>query len=344
MTQPRSAVRNAPASLASELRASVTKLAGEIGERNCYRPAGLEAAARWVERELAAAGLATRRVPVNVPADPFLQCGPTTVWNIEANKPGGARAREVLVVGAHYDSKVDTPQWFDNGPPRPDRRGTPGANDNATGVAALIALARRLSGVHLDRSIRFVAFVNEEPPFFQTDAMGSRCYARGCANDRFHTIAGMINLDTLGCYSAQGRAKRVPLAGLIGLPDRPDYVAFLSNWSSRRFRDECATIFRRHCSVAVRGAALPIFCRPLAWSDDWAFWQERIPAISVTDTAFQRSEHYHALTDTPDRLDYEPMAEVVWALGQVVAAVASPSGQAVPAPAARPSHRKTTAA
>lgn len=320
-----SAAESAPARLAGELFTTVSKLAGEIGERNVYRPDNLEAAARWIEEELRATGLETRRIPVEVPCQPRYGCGSMTVWNIEAVHLGRERAREVLVVGAHYDSKVDTPRWYDNGPPRPDRPGTPGANDNASGIAAVLALARLLSGAPAERTIRFLAFVNEEPPFFQTDAMGSRVYARECANDPAQKIVAMIAPDTLGCYSRRPRKKRVPLAGLIGLPDRPDYVAFLSNWSSGRFARECARVFRRHSSLAVRTLALPSFCRPIAWSDDWAFWQQGIPAFSVTDTAFQRCEAYHELGDTPDRLNYEPMAEVVWGLKHVVSVVANPA-------------------
>lgn len=315
----------ARADLAADLLASVRKLAREIGERNIYRPANLEAAAEWIETQFRATGLETRRLPVEIDANPRFGCPPTTVWNIEAVLDGRDRAREVLVVGAHYDSKVDTPQWYDNGPPRPERRGTPGANDNASGVAAMLALARLLAETASERTIRFVAFVNEEPPFFQTDAMGSRAYARTCANDSAHTVVAMLSLDTIGCYSRRPRKKRVPLAGLIGLPDRPDYVAFLSNWSSGRLARECAKVFRRHSTIAVRTLVLPVLCRPLAWSDDWSFWQEGIPAFAISDTAFQRSDAYHELNDTPDQLDYEPMAEVVWGLKHVIEAIAQPA-------------------
>ena len=313
-----------PASLPGELRADVTTLSAGIGERNCYRPENVEAAAAWIEAQFADAGLAPRRLAVAVPAGPPYDCGAMTVWNIEAEKRGTTRPSEVIVVGAHYDSKVATPGWHDHGPPLPDRPGTPGANDNASGVAAVLALARMLANVPTERTIRFVAFVNEEPPFFQTDAMGSRVYARSCAADKSSSVVGAITPDTIGCYSAQPRTKRPFLPGWAGLPARPDYIAFLANRSSRRFCHDCAGVFQQHSPIAARVLALPAISRRVAWSDDWAFWQEGIPAFTPTDTAFLRHDDYHGPTDTADHLDYAPMADVVWALRYAVEAVANP--------------------
>jgi antitoxin component of MazEF toxin-antitoxin module len=327
--QPASATRAThkptPVDLPDELRASVTMLASRIGERNCYRPEGLEAAAAWIESEFTSAGLAPRRLPVPVPGGPPFDCGAQTVWNIEAEKRGTTRPDEVIVIGAHYDSKVATAAWHDHGPPLPDRPGTPGANDNASGVATVLALARMLADVPTERTIRFVAFVNEEPPFFRTEAMGSRVYARSCAGDPSAHVVGMFTPETLGCYSERPHRKRWRIAGLAGLPDRSDYVAFLGNGASRRFLAECADVFRKHSPVAVRTAALPAVSSRVAWSDDWSFWQEGIPAFTVTDTAYLRSDDYHELADTADRLDYGPMAEVVWGLRCVVEALTDPN-------------------
>jgi hypothetical protein len=313
-----------PSDLPDELRADVTMLASQIGERNCYRPDNLEAAASWIEQQFAATGLQTRRLPVNVPAGPPYDCGKMRVWNIEAEKRGGKLANKAIIIGAHYDSRVATPGWRDHKPLLKDRKGTPGANDNASGVAATLALARMLAHVPTERTIRFVAFVNEEPPFFLTDTMGSRIYARSCAEDRSLSVVGMISPETLGCYSIQSRKKRMRVAGLFGLPDRPDYIAFLSNRSSREFCRACVGTFRKHSPMAARTLALPAVCRRMAWSDDWSFWQEGIPAFTVTDTAWLRHDDYHELTDTTDRLDYAPMADVVWGLQHVVEVLANP--------------------
>jgi hypothetical protein len=314
-------------SLTDWLRADVGVLASQIGERNCFRPNRLEAAAAWIESQLTAIGLAPQRLPCPVPPGAPYHCGPCTAWNLEAEKRGAELAHEVVIVGAHYDSKVATPRWYSAGTPLPHQPGTPGANDNASGVAALLALARALADVPTRRTVRFVAFANEEPPFFQRPAMGSRLYARACARDRSSRIVGAVIAETLGCYSTQGRrTKRIPGAELLGLPDRPDYVAFLANWPSRFLMRAGASAFRRHASIAVRTVALPDFWGLAGWSDDWSFGREGIPAFAVTDTAFLRSDHYHELTDTPDRLDFEPFAEVVAGLAAMVEVLANPTG------------------
>ena len=313
-----------PAELPDELRRSVTVLAAEIGERNCYRPEQLEKAATWIESQFKAAGLATRRLPVKVPAGKPFECGEMTVWNIEAVKRGTGRADEVIVIGAHYDSKVAMKKWNGHSGPLIDAKGTPGANDNASGVGAVLALARMLAEIPTGRSIRFVAFVNEEPPFFQTESMGSRAYARLCAEEGGSKVVGMLTPETLGCFSARPRKKRLRIASLFGLPDRSDYIAYLCNRSSRGFARHCADIFRKHAPVTVRSTAVPAFCRMVAWSDDWSFWQEGIPAFAITDTAYLRCDDYHELSDTPDRIDYRPMAEVVWGLKYVVEQLANP--------------------
>jgi hypothetical protein len=310
--------------LAEGLRSDVEMLATRIGERNGYRPERLEAAAGWVEERLRGSGLTTRRLPVPVPPGAPYECGPQMAWNLEAEKPGTDLAHEVLIVGAHYDSKVATPRWYSSGSPQPDRPGTPGANDNASGVAAVLALARLLADIPTARTVRFVAFANEEPPFFQRRAMGSRIYARACVQDPSSRVVGAIIAETLGCYSRQGRTKRIPFASWIGLPARADYVAFLANWGSRHLMRAGASAFRRGASIELRAVALPDFWGLAGWSDDWSFAREGIPAFAVTDTAFLRSDHYHELTDTADRLDYGPMAEVVRGLAFMVEALANP--------------------
>jgi hypothetical protein len=313
-----------PGTLRGDLQTTVNKLATQIGERNCYRTNALEAAAAWIDQQFCLAGLKPRRLPVAVPAGPPYDCGAMTVWNLEAEKRGTTRANEVIVVGAHYDTKVATRSWTGRGPPLVNERGTPGADDNASGVAALLAVARALAHVSTERTIRFVAFVNEERPFYQTDAMGSVVYARLCRAMTNEFIVGMISLDTLGCYSAQPHHKRFwfSFASLIGLPAKPDYVTFLSNRYSRRFARECAEVYRVHSPVPARTSR----CRRwklVAWSDDWSFWRVGIPDFSFTDTAFLRHDHYHEISDTEEKLNYAPMADVVWGLRHVIERLAN---------------------
>ena len=158
-------------SLADELRRDVTRLAVDIGERNILnRPQQLAQAADWIEAELKAAGLAPERQEYEVSGG--------TCCNVEAEIRGSKQ--DIVIVGAHYDT----------------RPGTPGANDNTSGVAATLALARRFSKCKPDRTLRFVAFVNEESPYAHTDRMGSRVYARRC-RERNENVVGMMSLATI---------------------------------------------------------------------------------------------------------------------------------------------------
>ena len=140
----------------ASLKRSVDTLAGRIGRRNTQHPAALTAAAQLIETELAKAGLKVER-------QGFLADG-MEVANLVTAIAGGAAAREIVIVGAHYDTAGSTP----------------GADDNASGVAAVLELARLSAGRHPPRTLRFVFFTNEEPPYFQTDEMGSLVYARAC--------------------------------------------------------------------------------------------------------------------------------------------------------------------
>jgi len=317
----------APDDLVEELHRSVTHLAVDIGERNCYRPAKLEAAAEWIAAEFKAMGYPTRRLPVQVPAGMPYGCGARTVWNVEAEKPGTDLANEIIVIGAHYDSKVAMPHWHDHGPPLPQNPGTPGADDNASGIAGVLAVARMLKDHPLRRTIKFVAFVNEEPPFFRSDVMGSLVYAKSLVGEGSlngatgRKIAGMISFEMLGYYAKAEQTKRLFGTAVTGLTSKPDYVAMLSNWTSGPFAQRCGLTFSRHASITVRVTRLPLLSKRFGWSDDWSFWQVGVPAFSVTDTAYLRNDHYHEVSDTPATLDFIKMAEVVWGLQFVVDAL-----------------------
>ena len=303
------------------LQASVQHLAGTIGERNLYHPEALATSAQWIEDEFRRMGYTPSRLPVEVASERFGLPNAVTAWNIEAVLLGSSLADEQLIVGAHYDSKVAMPRWNDHWPPTPESPGTPGANDNASGVGTVLAVAGHLAGQRPLRTVRFVAFVNEEPPFYQTEAMGSLVYARKLRQEGFKKLR-MITPETLGCYSSRPRRKRLAVASVLGLPDRPDYIAFVGNWASRHWIREVAGIFAPQSGIDVRTVELPTVSKKVAWSDDWSFWRCGYPAFAITDTAYYRSDHYHETTDTPDTLDYRAMAEVVKALAQTVERVA----------------------
>ncbi len=298
--------------LAARLRRDVTALASEIGERNVWLPEQLAAAARYEEETLVALGYPVRR-------QGFLAEG-REVFNIVAELPGRERPDEIVIVGAHYDTRCGMRRM------RSTRRvpglpGTPGANDNASGIAGVNALARHFATSSPARTLRFVAFVNEEHPFFQTPLMGSWVYARECRK-RNERIAGMISLDTIGCFSDDPHSQHYPFPYNLFMPGTANFIGFVSNRRSRAWRESLAAEFRRATDFPLQTAGVPALVKRIGWSDDWAFWQEGYPALTVTDTAYLRSRRYHALDDTPEKLDYVKMAIVLEALIHAVSAIA----------------------
>jgi hypothetical protein len=278
--------------LREELRASVQKLAGEIGERNMWHYPQLNAAADFIENSFSRAGLRTRR-------DSYDMHG-QVCHNIEAEIPGAHSG--ILLIGAHYDSVF----------------GSPGANDNGTGVAATVALARRFAGTKPEETLRFVAFVNEEPPYFLSDEMGSFIYASRC-KARGDKISAMISLETIGYFSDAQHSQTYPSPGLgLFYPKVGNFIGFVSNVPSRALLRRVVALFRKHAKIPSEGAALPAFIPGVSWSDQWSFWQHGYPGIMVTDTAPFRYPHYHSSNDTPDKLDYDRFALVVSGMEKVI--------------------------
>ena len=238
--------------LRTELMADVQTLAGEIGERNILRYQQLNAAAEFIDQSFTRAGLNPRR-------DTYELKG-RACHNIEVEIPG-ARP-EIVVIGAHYDSVV----------------GCPGANDNATGMAAVLALARRFAGKPSGETLRFVAFVNEEPPYFQTEQMGSFVYASRC-KARGDKITAMLSLETIGYFSDAPRSQRYPSPALgLAYPTTGNFIGIVGNYGSRALVRRVIGLFRDQGKLPSEGAALPAFIPGVAWSDHWSFGQCGYPA------------------------------------------------------------------
>ncbi|WP_333843636.1 M28 family peptidase [Pelomicrobium sp.] len=279
--------------LRDQLEGHVRTLAGEIGERSLWNPAGLEAAARYIRDAFEREGWQVSEQPYRVEG--------RQVRNIEAAKPGISNPQAIVLVGAHYDSLV----------------GTPGANDNATGTAALLALARLLKERPLARTVRLVAFVNEEPPFFHTDVMGSRIYARR-AREKKENIVAMLSLETIGYYTERPNSQSYPAGLGLFYPDTGNFLAFVSNLASRGLLRRAIQAFRESTPFPSEGGAVPGWVMGVSWSDHGSFWKEGYRAIMVTDTALFRYPYYHSPQDTPDKVDYEAMARIVNGLAHVV--------------------------
>ena len=214
---------------------------------------------------------------------------------------GGRSVRNIesgfgrVVVGAHYDSVP----------------GSPGADDNASGVAVLIELSR------MGLPATFVAFANEEMPFFQSDEMGSYVWASR-ARFRGTQIKAMVSLEMLGFYRDIPGTQHYPAPLSWFYPDRANFVAFVGDVGARDIVRRSIGAFRQGVEFPSEGVAAPAFIPGVTWSDHWSFRRQGFPAIMVTDTAFNRYPHYHLPTDTPEKLDYQRMAKVTMGLAAVI--------------------------
>ena len=283
--------------LRDALKVHVHKLASEIGERNMLYDRELAAAADYIEQTFVESGYEVRRQ-----ACELLN---TSVDNLVVQIDGRDKPDQIVIVGAHYDSVS----------------GSPGANDNATAIAAVLELARQFAGKSASRTLRFVAFVNEEPPYFQTEQMGSWAYAQRC-RDLDDNIVAMIALDGLGCYSDEKGSQKYPSPIGWLYPSKGNFIGFIGNVGSRGLVRRAIRSFRQNAQFPSEGAALPGALPGVGWSDHWSFWQFRYPGIMVTDTLPFRYQHYHQPTDTPDKIDYDRMARVVVGMKHVVAELA----------------------
>ena len=283
--------------MTERLRRHVAVLAGEIGERNVFRPAALRAAAEYIRGAWANQGheVVSQRYDVQG----------VTSENLAIELRGKSKPGEIVLIGAHYDSV----------------HGSPGANDNASGVAALLELSRDFARFAPERTVRFVAFVNEEPPFFTSQQMGSMVYAKA-ARERGDDIRLMVSLEMLGFYSDRPGSQSYPPLLRLFYPDRANFVAIVSNLSSRKPLRELAQAFRASSDFPVETLAAFESVPGLGWSDQFSFWRQGYPAVMVTDTAFYRYPYYHTALDTPDKVCYAPMARVVEGLRKAIDAMA----------------------
>jgi len=286
-------VTNEQLETASRLSQHVKYLSETIGERNLSKAGTLQAATDYLQGQLKQAGY-------TVTEQTYLVQG-HQVRNLEVRVPGTDAAGETIVVGAHYDSVA----------------GARGADDNASGAAAVLELARVLQGSAHKKSIRLVLFVNEEPPFFQTESMGSLVYARNLKTEHV-SLSAMISLEMLGFYSDVPGSQKYPV--LLGLfyPDRGNFIGFVGNPESRNLVRQAVRSFRATTQFASEGIAAPADWPGVGWSDHWSFWQEQYPAIMITDTALFRYPYYHTPFNTANRVDFEKMARVVEGVRRVV--------------------------
>lgn len=283
--------------LDSRLKRHVYTLAGEIGERNVFSPKALQRAADYIADEWTQQGYEVQSQAYQVQD---ILCK-----NLQATCHGARQPDEFILLGAHYDSIF----------------GSPGANDNGTGVAALLELSRLFVHNTPACSLRFVAFVNEEPPFFMGQEMGSLNYARA-ARRRGDKIRFMVSLETIGYYRDEAGSQNYPPFYRFFYPDRGNFIAFVSNFRSSAIMREAVRAFRAHSDFPLQHAISVSIVPGVAWSDHYAFWRQGYRAFMVTDTALFRYPYYHTAQDTPEKIDYASFAAVTEGLYRTFASMA----------------------
>lgn len=271
--------------LRDELARDVTALAS-FSQRNALDLAALRTSAEIIRQSFAASGYRVETQKFAVEKVEY--------ENVIAELRGTELPGEVVVIGAHYDTVFDSP----------------GADDNASGVAGLLAVARRLASEPQRRTIRFVAFCNEEPPFFRSPQMGSHHYAK-LLRDRHEKVVAMISVESIGFFSSDPGTQRYPKPLDSFYPSTADFIGVVGNTRSRALVVRTARAFAAASPLPVEAAALPGIVGEAAWSDHWSFWQFGVPALMITDTALFRNPQYHTPEDLPGTLDYERMTAVV---------------------------------
>lgn len=281
--------------LGTRLKQHIVELSETISDRSLRSPAGLEQAASYIAAQFASTGYKHQ-------SQEFM-LGTQTLRNIEAILPGTEDPEQVLVLGAHYDTVP----------------GTPGADDNASGIAALLELARYFADKPQAITLRFVAFSNEET--YQHETMGSYAYAQRCRQNG-DNVVGMFSLEMLGSFSDQEGSQNYPFPFSLFYPRKGNFVAFVGNTASRDFLTRSIGAFRKLCKFPSHGCAAPDWVSDASRSDHLPFWHFKYPAVMVTDTSNFRYVHYHGAEDTVDKLDFDRMARVVAGLSCTIQVLA----------------------
>jgi hypothetical protein len=265
-----------------------------LGDRSIYLPENLKAAEDYVAREFESLGYDVQR-------QPFI-CQRVEVANVIAGQPD---ARGYYLLGAHFDTVA----------------GTPGADDNASGVAVLLEVARLTRDTPTQKPWAFVGFTTEEPPVFFTPYMGSRVYAKKACKNR-ENLLGMLCLESVGYFVNEPNSQHIPLPlKFLGYSTTGNYLGLVGNWRSRPLLQELERAFQSGCSLPVATLAVPLggaLIPETRLSDHANFWDEGFQAVMLTDTAFLRNPNYHSPGDTIDTLNLDAMVELTLGLAHFV--------------------------
>lgn len=270
-----------------DLLETVNFLSHDIGSRSYGETANLDRSADYIQRRFSQLGFPAKRQSFRVDG--------TAYHNIHAEISGIRYPDEILVIGAHYDTVP----------------GTPGADDNASGIAGLLAIAKIMSEHPPCRTVMLAAFTLEEPPFFRTRQMGSYIFAESLYQKKIR-VRGMISLEMIGYFTEKKGGQHYPLPLFRWFyPETGDYIAFVGNVQSKAFTEKFKKSFKKYSSLPCESLNTVSVVPGVDFSDHRSFWKFNYPAFMITDTAFYRNPHYHGPGDTAETLDYDRMALLV---------------------------------
>lgn len=276
--------------LQKRLYAHVNVLSNEFGPRNLQHYSALKKTGDYIATQMA-------QHNINFSTQQYCH-GKKSIKNLIVEKLGQDKPDEIIIVGAHYDTVLDSP----------------GADDNATGIACLLELIHLLHHYDTNRTLRFVAFTLEEPPFFDTEQMGSNVYAKSC-KEKAENIVAMIALEMLGYYKERRGSQKYPLPDMIGdYSDKGNFIAIVGNDQSRQLGIDLAEKMKEASLVKTRTIIPNSPIHGIDLSDHSSFWKYNYPAIMITDTAFYRNPHYHESSDTIDKLNFRYFTRLVFSL------------------------------
>jgi hypothetical protein len=279
---------------AERLQRDVEYLCGELAPRRHEPQDNLDRTADWIAEEFRRAGLQVGFQDYEYAEGRFR--------NVIGFRQGLDHDAPVRIIGAHYDV-------FDS---------FPGADDNASGIAVLLELARTLPPARPRRSQYFVAFSTEEPPFFGTEGMGSHVFAKDL-HDQGISVDLMVALDLVGYFTDAPGSQRFPAPGMgLLYPRTGNFLAVVGDLHSGTSLKRVKVLMARLTDLPIRSFRGPAALPGVMWSDHRSFREFDMPGVLLTDTAHMRYPFYHTEHDTPDKLDYDRMSEIVRGLHAIV--------------------------
>lgn len=277
----------------ARLLGHVKTLSVKLSPRSVENPRNLNMAADYIRDELTSYGIEVTEQSYDVAGQQFR--------NIVARFGPKDTKVPLLIFGAHYDSHDKTP----------------GADDNASGVAGLLELSRLLQQYPPTRPIEVVAYSTEEPPHFGSENMGSAHHAVLLSKD-LKQVDLMIGIEMIGYFSDEPNSQRYPDPTLAKIyPHTGNFIAVVGRIRETFVARDIAKLLRYPSNLPVESFNAPEGFPGLDLSDHRNYWSQGIPAVMVTDTAYMRNKNYHKAGDTFDTLDYKRMSQVVSGLFMV---------------------------